>query len=109
MGSLPALNRLTLAPPQWSEDSPANKKDEASPTSELVVQQGRAAGLRVGDVGVAESVLRPSGRALIQGRSVDVVADGKFIEPGQPIQVIDIRGNRLIVVLTRPTDEPPSA
>ncbi len=109
MGSLPALNRLTLAPPQWSEDSPANKKDEASPTSELVVQQGRAAGLRVGDIGVTESVLRPSGRALIQGRSVDVVADGKFIEPGQPIKIIDIRGNRLIVVLTRLTDEPQSA
>lgn len=109
MGSLPALNRLTLAPPQWSEDPAPLKKDDPSNAAEMVVTQGRAAGIKVGDAGVTESVLRPAGRALIQGRSVDVVADGKFIDPGQPIKVIDIRGNRLIVVPVLTTTDSDSA
>ncbi|MBL8855737.1 MAG: hypothetical protein JNK57_17345 [Planctomycetaceae bacterium] len=98
MGSIPALNRLTLQPPKWDEGPVGKSKDDERPTTILVVTEGRAAGLKVGDEGVTESVLRPAGRALIQGRSVDVLADGKFIEPGQPIKVIDVRGNRLIVV-----------
>lgn len=109
MGSLPALNRLTLAPPEWSDGAASIKKDNPSVVAEMVVTQGRAAGIKVGDAGVTESVLRPAGRALIQGRSVDVVADGKFIEPGQPIKVIDIRGNRLIVVPVVTTTDSESA
>jgi membrane-bound serine protease (ClpP class) len=98
MGSIPALNRLTLQPPTWDEQPVGKSKDSDQMSPVLTVAEGRAAGLKVGDEGVAESVLRPAGRALIQGRSVDVIADGKFIEPGQPIKVIDVRGNRLIVV-----------
>lgn len=98
MGSIPALNRLTLAPPKW-EDHPSIKGKDGQPVApSLMVTEGRAAGLKVGDEGITESVLRPAGRASILGRSVDVVADGKFIEPGQPIKVIEVRGNRLIVV-----------
>lgn len=101
MGSLPALQRLTLEPPQWDPVSaPKSKSTDVGPVQAIVpmVDSGRAAGLKVGDKGVSESVLRPAGRARIEGRSVDVVADGKFIEPGMPIQVIDVRGNRLVVV-----------
>ncbi len=101
MGSIPALNRLTLAPPKFDDDPHHVKKTDSDPNpAVLVVAEGRAAGLKVGDEGVTESVLRPSGRANILGRSVDVVADGKFIEPGTAIKVIDVRGNRLIVVAT---------
>lgn len=98
MGSIPALNRLTLEPPKLDDPATQKSKDASQESRPLIVAEGRAAGLKVGDQGVTESVLRPAGRALIQGRSVDVVADGKFIEPGQPIKVIDVRGNRLIVV-----------
>jgi len=106
MGSIPALNRLTLAPPQWEGATSATKKDEHAPFPQLMATEGRAAGLKVGDEGVSESVLRPAGRAKIGGRSVDVVADGKFIEPGQPIKVVDVRGNRLIVVPRDPLPSP---
>lgn len=98
MGSIPALNRLTLQPPTWDEPPSRKAKDDGPSSRILVVTEGRAAGLKVGDEGVTESVLRPAGRAVIAGRSVDVIADGKFIDPGQPIKVIDVRGNRLIVV-----------
>lgn len=98
MGSIPALNRLTLTPPTWDDPPRGKSKDGESSPQTLMVTEGRAAGLKVGDEGVTESVLRPAGRARIQGRSVDVIADAKFVEPGQPIKVIDVRGNRLIVV-----------
>lgn len=98
MGSIPTLNRLTLQPPTWDEPPSGKSKDDGPSSQFLVVTEGRAAGLKVGDEGVTESVLRPAGRAVIAGRSVDVIADGKFIDPGQPIKVIDVRGNRLIVV-----------
>lgn len=98
LGSIPALNRLTLQPPKLDDPISNKSKDAAEESRPLMVTEGRAAGLKVGDEGVTESVLRPSGRALIQGRSVDVVADGKYIEPGQRVKVIDVRGNRLIVV-----------
>ncbi|MDP1564037.1 MAG: NfeD family protein [Pirellulaceae bacterium] len=98
MGSIPALNRLTLQPPTWDESPSGKAKDDGPSSRILVVTEGRAAGLKVGDEGVTESVLRPAGRAAIAGRSVDVIADGKFTDPGQPIKVIDVRGNRLIVV-----------
>lgn len=50
-----------------------------------------------GKEGVTESGLRPSGIALIDGERIDVVSDGEFIEPGTPIKVIQVNGNRVVV------------
>lgn len=41
--------------------------------------------------------LRPSGTALINGRRVDVVSDGNFLDAGQPIKVIAVEGLRVVV------------
>ncbi|UOD50929.1 NfeD family protein [Orrella daihaiensis] len=51
----------------------------------------------VGKIGVAVSTLRPAGIADIEGKRVDVVSDGEFIEPGQPIRVDHVDGNRVVV------------
>jgi len=51
----------------------------------------------VGKTGVSDSILRPSGRAVFDGKIYDVVADGAFIEPGIGITVTRVRGNRIIV------------
>ena len=83
-GSLPILGRLTLAPPTESETV-------AEPTP---AEQETA----VGDVGLADSALRPSGRARFGHRLVDVTTDGDFIEPGTPIQIVGITGRRIFVV-----------
>ena len=47
--------------------------------------------------GVAGSPLRPAGIATIDGERVDVVSEGQFIEPGCPVEVIRIDGNRIVV------------
>jgi membrane-bound serine protease (ClpP class) len=41
--------------------------------------------------------LRPSGTAVINGKRVDVVTEGAFIEPGQSIKVVAIEGLRVVV------------
>lgn len=59
-----------------------------------------------GKEGVAESVLRPSGMALIDGERVDVLADGQFIEPGTKIRVLLVEGTRVVVrAVEAPTEE----
>ena len=51
----------------------------------------------VGCTGRAETELRPSGRALLAGRPVDVVSEGAFIGKGTPIVVVSVNGSRVVV------------
>jgi membrane-bound serine protease (ClpP class) len=51
----------------------------------------------LGVSGVALTMLRPSGTAKIEGRRVDVIAEGNFIEAGAPLTVVRVEGNRVIV------------
>jgi len=50
-----------------------------------------------GETGEALTKLRPSGKARIAGRSLDVVSRGEYIEPGQEIVVVEVRGSRVVV------------
>lgn len=52
----------------------------------------------VGAEGVALSALRPSGIAMINGKRLDVLADGEFIMKGDPIVVTDVQGLHITVV-----------
>lgn len=107
LGDIPVLRRFTLQPPDMTPDTEAGKKSGVDgPVANLVVTSGRGAGLKVGDQGTSESVLRPAGRARIEGRSVDVTADGKFIEPNRSIVIVDVRANRIIVSETGIDQEP---
>lgn len=47
--------------------------------------------------GQALTKLRPSGTAVINGKRVDVVSEGAFIEPGQPVKVVAVEGLRVVV------------
>jgi membrane-bound serine protease (ClpP class) len=51
----------------------------------------------VGKRGVAVSVLRPVGRADIDGRSYSVESDGEYVSAGTPVEVHRVRGNRIVV------------
>ena len=85
-------------------DSPAMKAYEASkPVGTYFPHAGMASEdeevflALVGKVGTTDSVLRPSGRAAIEGRVYAVEADGEFIEEGTNVIVTRVRGNRIIV------------
>ena len=51
----------------------------------------------VGREGVAHTVLRPSGAAMIDGNRLDVIAESGMIQSGRPIKVVAIRGTRIVV------------
>lgn len=51
----------------------------------------------LGATGVAQTVLRPAGTALIDGRRVDVVTNGEYIAAGTKIKVVHVEGLRVVV------------
>jgi membrane-bound serine protease (ClpP class) len=69
----------------------------------LFVSQGKVGELGVDQqallhqTGVAKTLLRPSGTAVIGGRRVDVVTEGSLIEPGTMIKVVAVEGMRVVV------------
>ncbi|MBL8857206.1 MAG: hypothetical protein JNL28_01700 [Planctomycetes bacterium] len=52
----------------------------------------------VGKIGIAENLLRPAGTIQIDGRRVDVVTRGEPIEAGARVRVLEVEGNRVVVV-----------
>jgi len=54
--------------------------------------------LPVGTLGEALSTLRPSGIAKFEGQRVDVMADGEWIEAGQPIKISSTSGGHVSVM-----------
>ena len=52
---------------------------------------------RIGDVGMVESPLRPAGKVRFGSELVDVVTEGDLVDPGTEVQVIERRGNRVVV------------
>jgi len=58
----------------------------------------QSAGLElVGREGVAQTVLRPSGIARIDGKRLDVVAESDMIERGSRIKVVSVERGRILV------------
>ena len=55
----------------------------------------------LGATGEAVTPLRPAGTAVIQGRRMDVVAEGGLIESGKKVSVVAQEGIRIVV---RPAD-----
>jgi membrane-bound serine protease (ClpP class) len=53
----------------------------------------------IGKVGVARTKMLPSGSVEIDGQMIDAVAKGQAIEPGQNVQVLEVRANRVVVRL----------
>jgi len=70
-------------------DGPTFSSDPAATDPEIRGLLGRT--------GRAMSVLRPSGVAEVDGRRIDCVADGELLEPGTPIVVTALDGNRVVV------------
>lgn len=54
--------------------------------------------LPVGSVGEAVSTLRPSGIAKFDGKRLDVVAEGEWIEAGQAVKISSTSGGHVSVV-----------
>jgi membrane-bound serine protease (ClpP class) len=51
----------------------------------------------LGDLGRTEGTLRPAGKARFGDTLVDVVSQSEFIGPGEPVEVIEREGGRVVV------------
>ncbi|MEO2009249.1 MAG: NfeD family protein, partial [Pirellulaceae bacterium] len=60
--------------------------------------------------GTATTKMLPSGEVEIAGEIFDAVTAGMAVEPGQVVEVIDVRANRIVVKPTSrqlsPNDDP---
>ena len=73
----------------------ALKRDAAAP-GEGTPEAGKLSQF-VGRTTTAETILRPSGSAEFDGKLVEVVCDGDFIEAGAAVEVRRVDGNRIFV------------
>ena len=90
LGNIPMLSQLILAP------APAGKHDSESADSiDAAVPAEKK--LAVGAIGQTTTILRPSGRAIIDGKPVDVVSTGDIIAARVNIRVIEIGYGKIIV------------
>lgn len=51
----------------------------------------------IGKRGTAESLLRPSGVAKIDGKRVDVITEGDFIAPSSKVVIVKVEGHKIFV------------
>ncbi|MBN2170678.1 MAG: nodulation protein NfeD [Candidatus Krumholzibacteriota bacterium] len=58
-----------------------------------------------GRTGICLSDLRPAGIAEIDGRRIDVVTEGGYIEKGTRIRIAEVSGNRVVVEALRDENE----
>ncbi len=89
------LGRLIFSPPLTS-DEVMPKTEEYQGLSQLIGRRGKAA-----------SKMLPSGDVKIDGRRYDAVSDGMPIEIGQPVRVVAVRTNRIVVRPVDPDEPPP--
>jgi len=90
-GKIPGLNRLILNTQQPSEMTVGGQPVHVSGDEVLGV------GIEVGLTGETITELRPSGTARFGEQHVDVVSIGPFIDPGKPVKVVEVHGNRIVV------------
>ncbi len=87
---LGAFTGLALTPP-------TGKKGDEFEASMTVSPEAVGQMLKVGDKGEVVAKLRPAGRARFGEAIVDVVCEGEFLDIDTAVEIIEIRGNRVVV------------
>ena len=86
------LSRFLPRMPLFRQLVPANPAP-----SEVAMDDPYRGLARVGDVGKTIGPLRPAGKARFSSEVVDVVTQGEYLGAGAQIEVIERRGNRVVV------------
>jgi membrane-bound serine protease (ClpP class) len=92
------LALTALAAFVWMKYFPKSLMGKALSLNQNIVRNDQSDSLwQPGMKGTAVSILRPSGKALIEDRRADVIADGTWIEQGAAIEIVKVEGNRIYV------------
>jgi membrane-bound serine protease (ClpP class) len=92
---IPGARGLILPPARPTTPAEAGLAGAHSPASAL--GSGPSAYVQLGDTGKTLTKLRPAGKAHINGRRLDVIAQGQMIEEGVRVEVVEIEGVRIVV------------
>jgi membrane-bound serine protease (ClpP class) len=82
----PIMNRMILAPPEEEERESISRRELLVDLHDLIGTQG-----------TTTTPLFPGGKARFGDSVVDVIADGDMIELGKTVEVVEVRGNRVVV------------
>lgn len=92
------LSLTALAAFVWMKYFPKSPMGRAlSLTQNITKKDQDDSSWKPGMRGTALSILRPAGKALIEGLRADVVADGTWIEQNAIIEIVKVDGNRICV------------
>lgn len=89
LGRIPVLSQLILTP------SPARSAAHHDDDSAGTVPAAKK--VAIGTVGKTTTILRPSGRALIDGQPLDVVSTGDVIGANVAVRVVEVGYQRIVV------------
>ncbi len=89
--SMPLFKRMILAPPTPESDTekPIATFESTESLAHLLGERGRTT-----------TVCRPIGRARFGDTLVDVIAEGNFLDPDTPVEVVEVRGTQILVKRT---------
>ncbi|QDU31611.1 Serine dehydrogenase proteinase [Anatilimnocola aggregata] len=90
LGRIPLLSQLILTPGGAMADA-----TESIDATDTVVPAAKK--VAVGAIGRTTTILRPSGRAIIDGERVDVVSTGDVIGVNVDVRVVEIGYGRIVV------------
>jgi membrane-bound serine protease (ClpP class) len=93
-GSLPVFNKMMLRPPHPVYGF---RDDLADSAAAAASQVENIPAVDIGSIGIAESSLRPAGKARFGNKIILVATDGDFIPQGKRVEVIEQDGGRIIV------------
>jgi membrane-bound serine protease (ClpP class) len=91
---IPLFEQMVLAPP----DSLANAALALAGAPAMSLPQRDLSS----QVGRSITMLRPAGKAQFGDNLVDVMTTGEFVEAGEPVEVVQINGNTVMVRAIRP-------
>ncbi|MBN2324348.1 MAG: nodulation protein NfeD [Spirochaetes bacterium] len=97
VGSIAAFAVLASVVPRVKLFSRLTLKTEQTPELGYTVKEPGPATLLPGKRGIAVTTLRPSGKAEFDGEVLPVETDGEYLSAGDPVEIIEVSGNRILV------------
>jgi membrane-bound serine protease (ClpP class) len=97
LGATAGVGLLAILVQRWLPATPGLRSVLLPPPTETAFDDGESLTELLGAEGTTISRLAPAGKALIGGEVRDVTSDGALVEPGVAVQVIAVRGGRLVV------------
>ena len=98
VGAMAGVTLLAIVGRRWLPESRLFRRVLlAPPVSEATDEDEDPLEALVGLDGETTTRLAPAGKARIDGMLRDVTSDGQLVDPGIPVEVIAVRGGRLVV------------